>query len=108
MIDWNRLNALRDDIGKEDFADVALLFVSEIEEKLTSLQADPKAMTADDFHFLRGSAVNLGLTSLAEACTHAEAACNAGIAPDIAGVANAFSAAMSAIGPHVPGLTTAA
>ena len=108
MIDWNRLNALRDDIGEEEFAEVAALFIREIAETLTILQADPEAATAEDFHFLRGSAVNLGLTRLAEACTRAEAACNMGTAPDITDVANAFGAAVSAIGPQVPGLTPAA
>jgi|APHot6391423177_1040244.scaffolds.fasta_scaffold00101_4 HPt (histidine-containing phosphotransfer) domain-containing protein len=108
MIDWDRLNALRSDIGEEDFADVAFLFISEIGEKLASLQADPTIATADDFHFLRGSAVNLGLTRLAATCTGAEAACNAGATPDIAGVAAAFAAALSAMEPHVPEVTTAA
>jgi HPt (histidine-containing phosphotransfer) domain-containing protein len=108
MIDWTRLNALRADIGEEDFADVALLFITEIGEKLASLQADPQEARADDFHFLRGSAVNLGLSRLTEACTAAELACNAGAAPDIAGVVAAFDAALAAITPHLPDIPTAA
>jgi HPt (histidine-containing phosphotransfer) domain-containing protein len=108
VIDWNRLNALRDDIGEEDFADVAFLFVSEIGEKLTSLQGTPADATADDFHFLRGSAVNLGLTAFAEACTMAEGACKDGRAPDIAGVAGAFSAAMAALAHSLPEVASAA
>lgn len=105
MIDRDRLNALREDIGEEDFADVASLFVHEIGEKLISLKAAPNAASADDFHFLRGSAVNLGLTAFAEACTMAEGACRAGQPADIAGVAAAFAAAMAALAPELPELT---
>jgi HPt (histidine-containing phosphotransfer) domain-containing protein len=108
VIDRDRLNALRTDIGEEDFADVAYLFVHEIGEKLTSLQAAPGAATADDFHFLRGSAVNLGLTHFAEACTTAEGACRAGQPPDIAGVAAAFAAAMAALAHDLPAVADAA
>ncbi|MHA7887237.1 MAG: Hpt domain-containing protein [Roseicyclus sp.] len=102
MIDRHRLNALREDIGEEDFADVVCLFIGEIGEKLTQLQAAPQGATADDFHFLRGSAVNLGLTAFAEACTGAEGACRAGQPPDVAGVARAFAAAMAALAPDLP------
>jgi HPt (histidine-containing phosphotransfer) domain-containing protein len=108
MIDWDRLNALRNDIGEEDFAAVTLLFVSEIGEKLASLQGAPSAATADDFHFLRGSAVNLGLTAFAEICTLAEGACKTGRTPDIAGVAAAFADAMAALAPDLPAIASAA
>ncbi|MBF9059492.1 histidine kinase [Rhodobacterales bacterium HKCCSP123] len=108
MIDRDRLNALRDDIGEEDFADVACLLVSEIGEKLASLQRAPATATADDFHFLRGGALNLGLTAFSEACTLAEGACRAGHPPDIAGVADAFAAAMTALSTDLPGVASAA
>lgn len=108
LIDRDRLNALRDDIGEEDFADVALLFISEIGEKLAELTAHPAAATADDFHFLRGSAVNLGLAAFAEACTRAESACNAGDPPDVPGVAAEFEAALVALAPVVPEIASAA
>lgn len=108
MIDWDRLNTLRDDIGEEDFADVACLFVTEIREKLAAMGADPASATADDFHFLRGSAVNLGLADFAAACTAAEAACRAGAAPDIPAIGRVFSASLSAIAPGLPAIAGAA
>ena len=108
QIDWDRLNALRDDIGEEDFADVAIVFISEIGEKLAELTAPPAAASADDFHFLRGSAVNLGLAALAEACTSAECACTAGEPPDLPAVAAEFEAALAALAPVVPGAARAA
>lgn len=108
MIDFDRLNSLRADIGEEDFADVAFLFVSEIGERLASLRANPGAAHADDFHFLRGSAANMGFTGMVAACHDAEAACRAGLPPDIAAVDTAFSASLVAVAPDLPDIASAA
>lgn len=104
QIDWDRLTELRSDIGEEDFADVALLFVSELEEHLDRLSAAPATATAGDFHFLRGSASNLGFVALATACSMAELACNSGSRPDIASVVLSFRAALSELAPTMPEL----
>lgn len=101
-VDWDRLNELRADIGEEDFADVAMLFVAELQETLDKLTPD-KATTAD-FHFLRGSAANLGFVTLVDACSSAEAACNASKVPDVDAVCAAFAAALSEVQPHLPEL----
>ena len=108
LIDWDRLAALRNDIGEENFADVALLFVAEIDETLARLSSEPGRATAADFHFLRGSASNLGFAALTDACLAAEAACAAGRAPDIPGVAAAFHAALDEAAPRMPELARAA
>lgn len=105
-IDWDRLNELRDDIGEEDFADVALLFVAELQETLARL-TDETAQ-ASDFHFLRGSASNLGFVALVAACSAAEAACNAGTCPDVASLRQAFTDAIAEVGPRVPELARVA
>lgn len=105
-VDWDRLNELRDDIGEEDFADVAILFVSELQDTLDNLTND--TAQASDFHFLRGSASNLGFIALVEACTRAEAACNAGSLPDVDSLRRAFADAMAEVGPRVPELSSAA
>ncbi|QXT39939.1 Hpt domain-containing protein [Gymnodinialimonas ceratoperidinii] len=105
-VDWDRLNDLRADIGEEDFADVALLFVAELQETLHRLT--PQAATAADFHFLRGSAANLGFVALVAACTRAEDACNEGATPDIRAVADAFASALAEVTPQVPELASAA
>jgi HPt (histidine-containing phosphotransfer) domain-containing protein len=108
MIDLERLSALRSDIGEEDFADVAHLFVSEIRERLDLLRSDPAAAHADDFHFLRGSAANLGFTAMVEACHAAERACRNGQPPDITAVMDAFVATLAAAVPNLPGIASAA
>lgn len=108
MIDWNRLHSLRQDIGDEDFADVAFLFVAEMTERLDRLAADPASASEADFHFLRGAAANMGLAAMVEACRTAELACLASNPPDIAAVANCFSASLAAIATDIPGIADAA
>lgn len=108
FVDWSRLTELRDDIGAEAFGDVACLFVEEIGERLSALTREPVGAKADDFHFLRGSAANLGFSNMALACEAAEAACNAGQPPDIAAVAAGFAGALREAAPRIPELATAA
>ncbi|MEX3017422.1 Hpt domain-containing protein [Gymnodinialimonas hymeniacidonis] len=105
-VDWERLNELKDDIGEEDFADVATLFVSELQDTLSGMQVATAA--AEDFHFLRGSAANLGFTALVAACSRAEAAAKAGEAPDVAAVKSAFNAALAEMSAKMPDLAMAA
>ena len=108
MIDRTRLNGLREDIGEEDFADVAFLFVAEITEHLQRLRDDPARATAADFHFLCGSAANMGFVAMAEACRRAEAACAADRPPDIDAIAECFARSLDAIAPEIPGIANAA
>ena len=106
VVDWDRLNELRTDIGEEDFADVAVMFVAELHETLDGLTPDDA--TAADFHFLRGSAANLGFDTLVQACAQGEEACNKRKKPDIEAVRIAFAAAIMEVEPQVPELASAA
>lgn len=108
MIDRSRLNTLRADVGEEAFADLAFIFVAEMGGKLGTLRDDPTVATADDFHFLRGGAANLGFTGMVAACQAAETACRDGRAPDIGAVVAAFDAALTAAAPDLPGIVDAA
>jgi HPt (histidine-containing phosphotransfer) domain-containing protein len=107
LIDWDLLNALKADIGEEDFADVITLFVAEISEKIEEMRRGPDGPGADDFHFLKGSAANLGFTAMSAACDTAEAACRAGQAGDLDTVEAAFLAALREARPHLPELAAA-
>jgi HPt (histidine-containing phosphotransfer) domain-containing protein len=107
LIDWDLLDSLKADIGEEDFADVITLFVAEIGEKIEEMRASPDAASADDFHFLKGSAANLGFTAMSAACDAAEAACRAGQSGDLDAVNAAFRAALDEARPHLPELTAA-
>jgi HPt (histidine-containing phosphotransfer) domain-containing protein len=77
-------------------------------EHLGRLRGDPARATAADFHFLRGSAANMGFVAMVEACRTAEAACLAGTDPDIATVADRFALSLVAIAPDIPGIASAA
>ncbi len=74
MIDWTRVEELRDEIGAEDFSEVVELFLSEVEERieLASAKTVP-AELAEDLHFLKGSALNLGFSEFAQRCSEGEA-----------------------------------
>lgn len=108
MIDWNRLEDLRTDIGEEDFADVVHLFVSEMTEHLDRVASNPQAATAADFHFLRGSAANMGFIAMADACRNAEMACLSCTPPDLSAISDRFTRSLGAIAPRIPGAVSAA
>lgn len=77
MIDWSRVAELRDEIGEEDFAEVVVLFLDEVEGIITGLDRGGTDLGAQ-LHFLRGSALNLGFTALAALCQSGEQAAAAG------------------------------
>ncbi len=73
MIDWLRVADLRMEIGDEAFGEVVALFLEETDEVILRL---PKLQTlsdvARDLHFLKGSALNLGLNGLAALTSEGE------------------------------------
>ena len=82
MIDWIRVRELRDEIGDDGFAEVVELFLDEVEEVVMRLSGAPDAGRLEqDLHFLKGSALNLGLSGLAQLCHEGERACASGQAP---------------------------
>lgn len=61
MIDWNRVNELRDEVGIEDFHEVVAMFLEEVEDTMARMLAAPDLSSMEeDMHFLKGSALNLG------------------------------------------------
>lgn len=84
MIDWDRVNELKDEIGEEDFAEVAEMFIAEVEEVIDRLKSTPDPATyEDDLHFIKSSALNLGFAELSTLCQDGERRAAAG---DAAGV----------------------
>lgn len=73
MIDWAKVEELRDEIGADDFDEVVQLFLCEVEERVEQLSSH-KALTEieEDLHFLKGSALNLGFTAFASLCHEGE------------------------------------
>ncbi len=73
MIDWTRLSELRREIGDEDLAEVAACFLEEADEVVARLDrcGSPPDLAAQ-LHFLKGSALNLGLVDFARLCQEGE------------------------------------
>lgn len=87
MIDWTRIQELRDEIGEDDLAEVMEMFLAEVDEVIARLRAAPDpARYEDDLHFLKSSALNLGFSALS-------ALCQAGESRSAAGQANAVDLA---------------
>lgn len=73
MIQWSRVNELRDEIGAEDFAEVVELFLEEVECTIQELSPDSTADQMEQhMHFLKGSALNLGFSSFSDLCQDGE------------------------------------
>ncbi len=69
MIDWSRVEELRDEIGAEDFDEVVELFLSEVEDRIDlALTKAESESFEEDLHFLKGSALNLGFDQFAQLC----------------------------------------
>lgn len=90
MIDWRRVEELREEIGADGFSEVADMFLDEAEQAVQALQSGLAAgEIAAQLHFLKGSALNLGLSELAAICQEGErkAAAGAGGGIDVRQVA---------------------
>lgn len=97
MIDWSRVKELQSEIGEEDFAEVAELFLEEADEAITRLRQHGNAAARQaDLHFLKGSALNLGFSDLARLCHDGERACADGTPCDTEAVAQSYVAARAA------------
>jgi HPt (histidine-containing phosphotransfer) domain-containing protein len=73
MIDWERVAQLREEVGAEDFAEVVELFLEEVAEVTGRLDRAAEAGTlAEDLHFLKGSALNLGFEAFGRMCQEGE------------------------------------
>ncbi|NNJ68390.1 MAG: Hpt domain-containing protein [Boseongicola sp.] len=74
MIDWNRIEELKSEVGEDDFAEVVEMFFEEVAEALERLSVYSTETVAKDLHFVKGSALNIGLSRVSELCRAAEAA----------------------------------
>ena len=84
MIDWKRVQDLRDEIGAEGFDEVVALFLEEVETEIAALRSGgPLDGLGSRLHFLKGSAVNLGFRQFSEKCQAGEAAASGGLAKQV-------------------------
>lgn len=73
MISWDRVNELKEEIGEEDFAEVAEMFLEEVDEVIERLRTKPEPdQYEQDLHFLKSSSLNLGFQALSKLCGEGE------------------------------------
>ncbi len=99
MIDWSRVNELRRDIGEDGFSDVVEMFLDEVETVLARLSSvATTAALAEDMHFLKGSAWNLGFREFGAVCHDAErrAASGTMAPPDVPGILAGYAQSKAA------------
>ena len=99
MIDWGRIEELRDEVGEDDLIEVIELFCEEMGEVLERLPSAPQNDLLGHIHFLKGSAQNIGVCTVADMCKSIEEAIgnDPGFAPDISGLNSAFAESSGAL-----------
>lgn len=98
MIDWNRVNDLRAEIGADDLVEIVALFLEEADEVINRVSADSGAGPLEaDLHFLKGAALNLGFNAFAALCQNGELRAAAGLTDvDLGAVRGVYSASKQA------------
>lgn len=82
MLNWTRIEELRDEVGEDAFEEVVDLFLEEVAETLSGLGADLKTLESQ-LHFLKGASLNLGMDDFAEVCGAGERAARNGRAEEV-------------------------
>ena len=92
MIDWDRVAELKTEVGEDDFAEVAEMFFTELEEVIGRLDPTDAGALASDLHFLKGSALNIGLSDVSRLCLEVETRlrCGEDVARAIGSIRDAF------------------
>ena len=98
MINTIRLHELRDEIGADNLAEVVDMFLAETEDAILRISR-AALVTADDMHFLKGSAFNIGLNDLGHCCAMAEESLrkDGSFQPDLAEISALFDAGRLAL-----------
>lgn len=98
MIDWDRIEELRGEIGAEDFAEVAEIFLDELQDVLNRLVTEARPDDLEEpMHFIKGCALNLGFADVAARASDAErlAAAGQSAAVDLVALMESFSASQT-------------
>lgn len=97
-MDWNRLDELRSEIGEDDLAEVLGLFLEEVQERLVHIEAGQGRSAAEDLHFVKSAALNIGFVSLAQLSASMEATAAAhGTPPDPVALRQCFETACATL-----------
>ncbi|KRW95029.1 Hpt domain-containing protein [Paracoccus sp. PXZ] len=72
MLDWNRINELRGEVGDDEFQLILELFLDEVEGVIMRLSRCDALRLETDLHFLKGCAWNLGFAEFGTLCDTGE------------------------------------
>jgi len=72
MVNWERIAELREEVGEDDLSEVISLFCEELEEVLVALPGAEQNSLRGHLHFLKGSALNIGLEEVSTLCLEEE------------------------------------
>lgn len=99
MLNRARIAELRGEVGDDGLAEVIALFCEEVEEVLDQLDAPGRTDLAERLHFLKGSALNIGMERVVALCVAEEDRLRGGgaAAPDTAAIRDAYLASRKAM-----------
>jgi histidine phosphotransfer protein HptB len=84
MINWDRVNELKQDIGVEEFDEVVDLFLDEVESVINPMRKGFQHRNIEgDMHFLKGSALTIGFRRLGQMCSDCEKLAASGSAAQV-------------------------
>ncbi|TNJ45547.1 Hpt domain-containing protein [Phaeobacter sp. B1627] len=83
MINWPHVRELKQEVGEDGFEEVIELFLEEVEEVIEKLATDDRSQLAQDLHFLKGSALNLGFQDFSTKCLEGERLAASGKSGDV-------------------------
>ncbi|MCF1708181.1 Hpt domain-containing protein [Tabrizicola sp. J26] len=98
MVDWGRVASLRMEIGAADFSEVLEMFLAEADDVIRRLRSGTNEASYEaELHALKGAALNLGLSDLANLCSEGERAARCGVAADISAIVSGYTASRAAL-----------
>ncbi|WP_375687854.1 Hpt domain-containing protein [Pseudooceanicola sp. LIPI14-2-Ac024] len=100
MIDWERIGDLRAEVGADDFAEVIALFLDDTDSQVAALAPGPDLEAR--LHYLKGSAMTVGLPALSDLCRAGETAAGRGAATDLDGIAACYARSRAALIKELP------
>lgn len=77
MLNWSRVEELREEVGEETFVEVVDLFLEEVSDTIDRLGLAPETLE-EELHSLKGAALNLGFDDFASLCSAGEVAARDG------------------------------
>ncbi|RDW14365.1 Hpt domain-containing protein [Paracoccus thiocyanatus] len=99
MLDWDRIDELRGEVGDDEFQLILELFLDEVEGVLMRLSPGDPLRLETDLHFLKGCAWNLGFADFGRRCDQGERMAAQGRAPmvDLDALLASYSASKRAL-----------